>query len=239
LIAPQARDLRCAPCSVLVLLLIASACVVASCGGGGAAAPQNLQSVQAPSLPIYVAGTTLKATDSGGNTWTATYSSTAGGTTTLNGQVAYETPIFFTVQRNATVVDSESMTEFALMSPYSPLSLTVGFSSLPGRLSVGPITSYDPLPSTLTAGESGSLSSGNLGSCCPFTETYSVTLDSPTALFLNIHLAYPDFGLDHVEASFTGLYSGTSTISYSVTGSGAATLAKIQVTINGTTLTFQ
>lgn len=244
MIAPQARDLRRVPCSVLVLLLVASACVVASCGGGGgasdsAAASQNLQSAQAPSLPIYVAGTTLKATDSSGNTWNATYSSTAAGTGTFNGQVAYETPIFFTVQRNATVINSESIVEFALMNPYSPLGLTVGFSSLPGRLSVGYITSSDPLPSTLTAGESGPLSSGTFGSCCPFTETYSVTLDSPTALFLNIHLVFPDFGLDHGGASVTGLYSGTSTITYSISGSGAATLVKIQVTINGTALTFQ
>jgi hypothetical protein len=72
-----------------------------------------------------------------------------------------------------------------------------------------------------------------------FTETYSVTLDSPTALFLNIRLDYPDFGLFHGEASLTGLYSGTSTITYSITGSGAATLVKIQTTINGTTVTFQ
>jgi hypothetical protein len=66
-----------------------------------------------------------------------------------------------------------------------------------------------------------------------------VTPDSPTALFLNIHLAFPDFGPVHGEASLTGLYSGTSTITYSISGSGAATLAKIQVTIDGTTLTFQ
>lgn len=245
MIALQARDLRRVSCSVLVLLLVASAGVVASCGGGGgasdsAAAPQNLQSAQPPSLPIYFPGTTLKATDSSGNTWTATYSSTAGGTSTFNGQVAYETSTSFTVSREATVLDSESTTQYALMNPYSPLGLVIYFDSLPGRLSPGSVTSYDPLPSTLTAGESGSLSSGTFGSCsCPFTETYSVTPDSPTALFLNIHLAYPDFGLFHGEASLTGLYSGTSTITYSVTGSGAATLAKIQVTINGTTLTFQ
>lgn len=237
---PQARDLRRVPCSVLVLLLIASACVVASCGGGGASDSAALQSAQAPSLPIYVPGTTLKATDSSGNTWTATYSSTAAGTTTFDGQVAFATAISFTVQRNATVIDSESVTEFALMNPYSPLGLTVGFSSLPGRLSVGSITSSDQLPSTLTAGESGALSSGTFGSCsCAFTETYSVSLDSPTALSMNIHLDFPDFGLFHGEASLTGLYSGTSTITYSVTGSGAARLVEIQVTINGTTLTFQ
>ena len=259
MIAPQTRDLPRVPCSVLVLLLVAGACVVASCGGGGGGAtdsaaatqnssqnspqnpPQNLQSAPAPSLPIYVAGTTLKATDSSGNTWTATYSSTAAGTSTaFNGQLAYVNAISFTVQMNATVIDTESVSEFALMNPYSPLGLSMGFSSLPGRLSNGSITSYDPLPSTLTVGGSGALSSGTFGSSgYTFTETYSVTLDSPTALFLNIHLDYPDFGIFHGEASLTGLYSGTSTITYSVTSSGAATLAKIQVTINGTTLTFQ
>jgi hypothetical protein len=181
----------------------------------------------------------LKGTDGSGNTWTATHSSTAGGTTTFDGQVAYETPVFFTVQRNATVIDSESITEYVLMNPYSPLGLVESFSSLPGRLSLGSITSYGPLPSTLTTGESGSLSSGTFGSCCTYTETYSVTPDSPTALFLNIRLAFPDFGIERGEASLTGLYSGISTITYPITGSGAATLVKIQVTINGTTLTFQ
>ena len=166
MIAPQARDLPRVPCTVLVLLLVGSACVVASCGGGGGASgcactPQNpLQSAQAPSLPIHVPSTTLKATDSSGNTWTATYSSTAGGTTTVNGQVAYGTTTFFTATRGATVLDSEHMTEYALMNPYSPLSRTIYFDSLPGRLSPGSITSYDPLPSTLTAGASGSLRGG-------------------------------------------------------------------------------
>lgn len=210
-----------------------------ACGGGGDGS-DSLRSAQAPSLPIYVPATTLKAMDSRGNTWTATYSSTAGGTSTFNGQVAYETSTSFTASREATVLDSESTTQSALMSPYSPLGLVIYFDSLPGRLSPGTVTSYDPLPSTLTVGGSGGLSSGTFGSCsCTFTETYSVTQDSPTGLFLNIHLAYPDFGVFHGESSLTGLYSGTSTITYSISGSGAATLAKIQTTINGTTLTFQ
>ena len=243
MITPLARARRRISCAVLVLLSVAGACVIASCGGGGAsesaAAPHDLQSAQAPSLPIYVPGTTLKATDSSGNAWTATYSSTAAGTSTFNQQVAYATAIYFTVSRGATVVDSESITEFSLMSPYSPLGLAETFSSLPGRLSVRTTTSHDPLPSTLTVGESGPLSSGNSGNCCAFTQTYSVTPDSPSALFLNMQLAFPDFGLEHGEASFTGLYSGTSTITYAISGSGAATLVKIQVTINGTALTFQ
>ena len=79
------------------------------------------------------------------------------------------------------MLDSEHMTEYALMNPYSPLSRTIYFDSLPGRLSPGSITSYDPLPSTLMAGQSGPLSSGTFGSSgYTFTETYSVTPDSPT-----------------------------------------------------------
>ncbi len=235
---PQARDLPRAPRSVLVLLLAVSECLIASCGGG--AGDQGLQTAQAPSLPIYVPGNTLNATDSSGNTWTATYSSTAAGTSTFDGQVAYVTAISFTVQRNAMMIDTESVSEFSTMNPYSPLGLTIGFSGLPGRLSVGSITSSNPLPSTLTAGESGSLSSGTFGGCtCTYTEGYSVTSNSATALFLNIYLDFPDFGVFHGEASLTGLYSGTSIITYSISGSGTATLAKLQVTINGTTLTFQ
>jgi hypothetical protein len=228
--------------NISLIAALAATGSLCACGGGGGTSDssQNLQGAQAPSLPIYVAGTTLKATDSSGNTWTATYSSTAGGTTMFNGQVAYETTTLFTVQRGATVIGTEQMAEFSLMNPYSPLGLVIYNSVLPGRYSPGSITGYDQLPSTLTAGESGSLSSGTFGSSGDtFTETYSVTPDGPTALFLNIHLAFPDFGVFHGEASLTGLYSGTSTITYSITGSGAATLAKIQTTINGTTLTFQ
>jgi hypothetical protein len=207
--------------------------VLCGCGGGGAS-----ENVQAPSLPIYIAGATLKATDSNGNTWTATYSSTSSGTMMINGQVAYGTATFFTASKEGVVLDSEHMTEYALMDPYSPLSRTIYFDSLPGRLSPGSITSYDPLPSTLTAGASGSLSSGTFGGCsCSFTEAYSVTQDG--TVLLNIHLAYPDFGLFHGEASMTGLYSGASTITYSINGSGAAALVEIQTTINGTLLTFR
>jgi hypothetical protein len=224
--------------AVLLLLVVLVGWLLASCGGGGGAG--SLQSAKAPSLPIFVAGTTLKATDSSGNTWTATYSNTAGGATTFNGQVAYEASYSFTVSMNGAVVDGESGTEFALMDPYSPLGLVISMSSLPGRISPGSITSYNPLPSTLMAGASGSLSSGIFGSSgYTYSEAYSVTPDSSGALFLNIHLDFPDFGLFHGENSLTGLYSGTSTMTYSVTSSGAATLAKIQVTINGTTLTFQ
>jgi hypothetical protein len=225
---------------VAALAATGALCACGGDGGSAGGAPRNLQSAPSPSLPIYIAGSTLKATDSSGNIWTATYSSTAAGTTMYSGQVAYENPYFFTAQMNATVIDSESGTKFALANPYSPLGLVESFSTLPGRISGGAITSYNPLPSTLMAGESGPFITGNLGSSSyPYTETYSVTENNPTALFLNIHSVFPDFGTSHGENSLTGLYSGDSIITYAVTSSGAATLAKIQVTINGTTLTFE
>jgi hypothetical protein len=226
-----------APMKILLLAAVTAIGSLVACGGGGGAADTTVQS---PSLPIYVPGATLEATDSSGNTWTATYSSTAAGTSTFNGQAAYATAVFFTVQKNATLIDSESVTEFSLMNPYSPLGLAIGFSSLPGRLSVGTVTSSSPLPSTLAVGESGSLSAGTFGGCaCTFTETYSVTSGSSTALLLNIHRDFPDFGVFHGEASLTGLYSGSSTMTYSIGGSGASTLVRLQVTIDGTTLNFQ
>jgi len=94
LIASQARDLRRRFVLCTGSFMGRKPFVVASCGGGGASGGAALQSVQAPSLPIYVPGTTLNATDSSGNTWSATYSSIAVGTSTFNGQVAYDTAIF-------------------------------------------------------------------------------------------------------------------------------------------------
>ena len=224
-------------------------CVLSGCGGGGGgasnssspvnAAPKNIQRVQSPSLPIYVAGVTFKAKGSGGTLWSATYSSTAAGTSMFNQQVAYATAVSFTVSQGATVVDGESVTEFALMNPFSPLGSAVGFSGLPGRLSIRNVTSYTPLPSVLSVGDSGTLLSGSTNNCCAFSESYTVTEGSPTAVNLNIQRNFPDFGIEHGEASLTGLYSGSSTMTYAVTDSGVATLIKILVTINGNTLTFQ
>ena len=125
------------------------------------------------------------------------------------------------------------------MNPYSPLGLAFGFSTLPGRLTVLSTTSYVPLPATLKVGDSGPLISGSANSCCSFSQTYSVSASTPTELLLNIDRTFTDFGIDHGEASLTGLYSGSSVMTYSVKADGAATLVGIRVTINGTTLSFQ
>jgi hypothetical protein len=219
---------------VSVGLPIVSALLVADCGGGGGggyAPPQNLQSAPAPSQPINVTSKTLMATDSSGNSWAATFSSVPGGMATFNGHNANTSVVALTVSKSSVVVVTANSTEYYLSNPYSPLGISgttngVAFTFL--------YTSYTPLPSTLSVGGSGPLSSGNyytysggpvIGS---LTQTYTVTEDSPTALFLNIDSAGSLNGVQESE-----------TDTYSVDTSGAATLVKAQITVNGTTLTFQ
>ena len=59
------------------------------------------------------------------------------------------------------------------------------------------------------------------------TETYTVTADSPNALFLNIEAAGSVNGVQETEM-----------LTYSVASDGTLALTQVQITINGTTLTF-
>jgi hypothetical protein len=86
----------------------------------------------------------------------------------------------------------------------------------------------------LTVGASGPLDSvtytdgmgSNIGS---LTETYTVTADDPNALFLNVDAAGSVNGVQETE-----------TLTYSVASDGTLqALVQAQITINGTTLTFQ
>jgi hypothetical protein len=215
-------------------LPIVSALLVADCGGGGGggyAPPQNLQSAQAPSQPINVMSKTLMATDSSGNSWTAAFSSVPGGMATFNGQSANTSVVALTVSKSGVLVVTSDSTEYYLSNPYAPLGISGTANGVPFTFLY---TSFTPLPSTLSVGGSGPFSSGNyytyhggpvIGS---LTQTYTVTEDSPTALFLNIDSAGSLNGVQESE-----------TDTYSVTASGAATLVKAQLTVNGTTLTFQ
>ena len=132
-------------------LPVMSLLVLAGCGGGGGGSnspmpQQNLQSARAPSQPMEIASTTLTATDSSGNTWTATYSSTAGGMAMFNGQNATTSAITLTVAENGAVVATEDSTAYYLTNPYSPLGLS-GTTS--GVAWTAVINSYTPLPSML------------------------------------------------------------------------------------------
>jgi hypothetical protein len=209
-----------------------AAVVIAGCGGGSSspAPQQNLQSARAPSQPMEVASTTLTATDSSGNTWTATYSSTAGGTVTFNGQTANTDLIALTISENGAVVATEDSTAYFLSDPYSPLGVS-GTTS--GIAWTAVVTSFTPLPTTLTVGGSGPVLSATyydgMGTAIgSLTETYTVTADGPTDLFLNINGA----------GSINGAHE-TETLTFSVTSAGALALVKAVYTLNGETLTFQ
>jgi hypothetical protein len=224
----MAHKLRAAHLSLLTVLAIAG------CGGGGGgsnpAPQQNLQSARAPSQPMTIPSTTLSATDGSGNTYTINYSSTPGGMAMFNGQSASTSMIALTVSENGAVVATEDSTAYYLANPYSPLGLS-GTTS--GVAWTAAITGSSLVPTMLTVGESGSLYSfiyrdgmGNtIGS---LTETYTVTADSPSALFLNIDAA----------GSINGVQE-TETLTYSVASDGTVqALVQAQITFNGTTLTF-
>ena len=219
--------------TLAVCLQSISLLVLAGCGGGGSNSPapqQNLQSARGPAQPMEIPSTTLTATDSSGNTWTATYGSTAGGMAMFNGQNATTSMIALTVSENGAAVATEDSTAYYLTNPYSPLGLS---GTANGVAWTAGISSYTPLPTMLTVGASGPLLSAtyydstmtNIGS---LTETYTVTEDSPTSLFLNIDAAGTINGVQETE-----------TLTYSIASDGTVSaLTQAQITVNGTTYTF-
>jgi hypothetical protein len=213
----------------VTLLFLLAAIVTAGCGGGGGSSnptpQQNLQSE-----PMSVASTTLTATDGSGNTYTVTYSSAPGAMAMFNGQNASTSTIGLTISENGAVLATEDSTAYYLTSPYSPLGLS---GTTGGVAWTAVIDSYTPLPSTLTVGGSGALSSatyydGMMNNIGSLTETYTVTANSPTAIFLNIDGAGTINGVQETE-----------TLTYSVASDGTVqALVQAVVTVNGTTLTF-
>jgi hypothetical protein len=179
---------------------------------------------------MNISSTTLTGTDSSGNTWTAVFSSTPGGMAMFNGQNASTSTISLTLSENGAVVATEDSTAYYLTSPYSPLGLS-GTTS--GTAWTNVITGYTPFPSTLSVGESGAVSASTyyngMGTAIgSLTETYTVTADSPSAVFVNINGAGSLNGVQESE-----------TLTYSVSDTGAVALVKAVVTVNGTTVTLQ
>jgi hypothetical protein len=221
---------------LVACLALASASMTGGCGGGGSdysssnpQPTQNLQTATPPAQPWTIPSTTLTATDSSGNTYSVTASNTPGGSMTFNGQIADSSVLALSVSENGTAVSTDDTTAYYLTDPYSPL----GFSGTTNGVAwTAIVTSYTPFPATLTVGSSGSLMSANyedsMGNVIGgLTETYTVTADTPTDLLLNI------------DAS--GSVNGTSvseTLTYSITSSGALSLAQAQITVNGITLNF-
>jgi hypothetical protein len=170
------------------------------------------------------------STTYGGNNYSVTVSDTPGAMMMFNGQMANTSVSTLTLSKNGTVVSTDTTTAYYLTNPYSPL----GFSGTTNGVAwTASITSFTPFPASLTVGSSGTLLAatykdgmGNIiGS---LTETYTVTADSPTAVFVNI--------------MGSGTLNGTTvtdTLTYSVTSTGAIALVQVQITVNGVTLTFK
>jgi hypothetical protein len=220
--------------SVLVALSITL--VMAACGGGGGGSSgsmsqQKLQSAQAPQQPWSVPATTLTATDSSGNTWTATYSQTPNaGTANFDGQTAFTSNVSLTILENGMTVATEVSTAYYLENPFVALGLS---GSTNGQSWVFIYNGTDPLPATLTVGDSGPVGSGTyydantmavLGS---LTTTYSVAANDSVSLLLN----------EYASGSING-NAESETITYTVGASGSVSLSSVQITVGGETLTF-
>jgi|SRR5580704_1485109 hypothetical protein len=227
--------------TVIGLSLVALTSCGGDAGGGGgmstnASAPvvgvagEILDSAPAPQEPFDIPSTTLGAS-SGGKSYTAIYSETPNnGTTMFDGQEANSSTISLTITENGAPIATEIDTVYYLENPYQPLGMSISANG--GKFDFV-YNSIDPLPSTLTVGNSGPLGSGTyyvvntndgIGS---LTETYSVTAWGGNA-------AAP-----LLTTYATGTLNGqmvNETISYVL--SGSPILSSIEVNVNGTQLTF-
>jgi hypothetical protein len=225
--------------AVIGLLLVA----LTSCGGGGGGGrggggsatqtsplPQNLNSAPAPAKPFNIPSATLTAS-SGGNSYAAIYSETPNnGTTKFDGQEANSSTISLTITENGSPIVTEIDTTYYLENPYQPLGLTL--SSNGGQFDFL-YNSTNPLPSTLTVGDSGPIGSGTYyavntrQAIGTLTETYSVASNDASTVLLTTYA--------------TGTVNGQSiseTINYALNASGAFELQSVETLVNGTTLIF-
>jgi hypothetical protein len=223
-----------------------SGCGGGGYGGGGSGGGGNMNLSSAPgesAIAAYVQAnhsTTLHATDTAGNTWTLVYGTAFNsGTTSFNGTAnAYSAVDTVTVDKNGTQVATNTSTNYFLLNPYMPLGATPS-TGTPYAV----VTTANPLPTTVTVGNSGSYESITLYHDATKTtvdavemSTYSVAVNNSTTLLVCF-----DATISGVTTTgmADGLAAGTETDCYTVDASGNTALVSITVTVNGVTLKFQ
>ncbi|HYB33212.1 MAG TPA: hypothetical protein VED45_07260 [Steroidobacteraceae bacterium] len=218
------------------VIVTAALAAAAACGGGGGGSGMpspmpSLKSAAAPGQPYTIPSSQLTATYNG-VTYTAVYSETPNnGTVMFDNQLAHSSTVTISVSANGAQLATQTSTVYYLENPYNPLGLT---ETTNGTSYEFLYTSTNPLPTTLTVGDSGPLGSGNYyvpGSQVPvgsLTETYSVTARDATTVMLSVMAS--------------GTLNGTAvsdTVNYSVEAMGNITLVSVVVTVPGLgTLTF-
>ena len=209
-----------------------------SSGSGTPPPTENLASISTPPEPWTIPATTLTTSDSDGNTYSLSISNvTPAGTVPFDGHTANTAVLALGLSENGAVTYLQDATVYYVSNPFQPLGLSGSVSTSSGTPPApytATVTSFTPFPATLTVGSSGPVLSATYKDPSgdvigQLTETYTVTANSPTALDVNIE----------ASATFNDAAIGqTITYSLSDTGSLQPTLAGVQLTVNGTTLTF-
>jgi len=219
--------------AIALPMILVSGCGGGGYGGGGGGYMMNLSSAPGePALAAYVQAshsTTLHATDGSGNSWTLQLSTAAN---------AYSTLDTVTLDKNGTLVATNTSTSYFLLNPYVPLGKVSS-----GQTPYAIVTSSFPLPATVTVGNSGAFDnltyyhdSTLAVADADETTTYSVEANNSTTLLTCFNTV-----ISGVTAQGTadGLAAGTETDCYTVNSAGTAALFTITVTASGVTLKFQ
>jgi hypothetical protein len=217
--------LRLCPLAAAVLAL--SACGGSDSSDGGA---KPLQPVRSPALPINIASTTLTGTVNGAAVTVDFRETSNTGTATFDGQMAETGSVSLTVLEGPTPLLTSMATTYYLMNPYSLLGEVI---TVNGVTETALTTSSDPLPATLTVGETGSVSSVTyyaadgttvIGS---LTETYAVAANDAQSVKLSLYGA----------GTVNGVQSSQTEV-YTVNSNGGVALVEIDILVNGQTLKF-
>ena len=211
-------------------------------GGGGGGGSMNLSSAPGESALVAFLGSshqyTLTATNAG-NTFTAKLSNAPNaGTTTFNGSApAYSTVQTVTLDANGALVANSITTVYYLLNPYMDLG-SVSNTGSPYAI----VTTFSPLPATVTVGGSGGFEtvtyyhdSTKTVLDADETITYTVSANDSTTLFVCL-----DSTISNVTAQGMAdhMANGTESDCYTVDAAGTAALDSITLMVNGTTLTF-